>query len=274
MKDQFYTKDEIAKRCFQILCRHVNIDEYDVLLEPSAGKGAFFKLLDKNKRKGVDIEPKYEGIIKQDYFDFTPETNKRYLVIGNPPFGRVSSLAVRFFNKSAEFCDVIAFVLPRTFKRVSIQNQLRDTFHLIYSEDLPLSPCCFEPSMNAKCCFQVWTKDTDNKREKTRYNKTHRDFSFIPHGPLDDNGQPTPPDDADFVVRAYGGRCGEVVQEDLHMLRPKSWHWIKVNGERISKDQLKERFMKLDYSMSQDTVRQNSIGRQELVYLYEQAYGL
>ena len=105
------------------------------ILEPSAGTGSFFKQLPVNKRIGVDIQPKFDGIIEMDYFDFVPQFGKSYLVIGNPPFGRISSIAVKFFNKSATFADCIAFIIPRTFKRVSIQNKLNLNFKLIYNED-------------------------------------------------------------------------------------------------------------------------------------------
>ena len=78
-------------------------------------------------------------------------------------------------------------------------------------------------------------------------------------------GQPTPPVGADFAIRAYGGKCGEIKTENLDILRPKSWHWIKCN---IDKDLLIERFNNLDYSNSLNTARQNSMGKAELVNLY------
>ena len=149
--DQFYTKKEIAIQYFNKLKGIIYIDNFDYLMEPSAGTGSFFNLLDSNKRIGLDLEPKCSDVQKLDFFDFEPETNKNYLVIGNPPFGKISSTAVKFFNKSAEFSNVIAFIIPRTFKRVSIQNKLNEYFHLIFNEDLPLKPCCFEPKMDAKC---------------------------------------------------------------------------------------------------------------------------
>ena len=46
--------------------------------------------------------------------------------------------------------------------------------------------------------------------------------------------------------------------------------WNKSN---IDKKILIERFKNLDYSISHDTVRQDSIGQQELIYLYECKYG-
>ena len=174
--DQFYTNHNIAVKCLKTLNTHINYSDFDYILEPSAGTGSFYKLLPIDKRIGLDLEPKYEGIRQLNFFDFKPEKDKKYLVIGNPPFGRISSLAVKFFNKSAEFSDCIAFIIPRTFKRVSIQNKLDLNFKLIYNEDLPMKPCCFTPKMSAKCSFQIWKK-TDEKREKVIYDKTHIDFN-------------------------------------------------------------------------------------------------
>jgi hypothetical protein len=68
-------------------------------------------------------------------------------------------------------------------------------------------------------------------------------------------------------LRAYGGKCGEIVTQNLDILRPKSWHFIKSN---ILKDELISRFKALDFSISEDTARQNSLGRNELVKLYDQ----
>jgi hypothetical protein len=50
-------------------------------------------------------------------------------------------------------------------------------------------------------------------------------------------------------------------------LRPKSWHWFKSN---IDKHTLIHRLMRLDYSNSVNTARQNSMGRAELVKLYSE----
>tara|TARA_B100001175_G_scaffold123533_1_gene105181 strand:- start:2141 stop:2956 length:816 start_codon:yes stop_codon:yes gene_type:complete len=261
--DQFYTNEDVSIKCFEILKKEVNIESYDIQLEPSAGCGSFYKLMNPQKRIGLDIQPKYEGIIQQDFLSYTP-TNQSYICIGNPPFGRVSSLAIKFFNKCAQFSDVIAFIIPRTFNKVSVQNKLNLNFILQYSEDLPLNPCCFTPKMSAKCCFQIWVRSCV-PRQITVYSKTHPHFDFIPYGEKDDNNQPTPPQGAHFAIRAYGGKCGQIVDQGLQNLRPKSWHFIKAN---INIDLLKDRFNSLDYSLSTMTVRQNSLGKFELIHLY------
>jgi hypothetical protein len=101
---------------------------------------------------------------------------------------------------------------------------------------------------------------------------THPDWEFLPFGPNDATGQPTPPEGADFAIRAYGGKCGELQTTHLHALRPKSWHWIRATTT-VDPRTLQDRFASLDYSVSLDTARQNSIGRGELVQLYVEKYG-
>lgn len=262
--DQYYTKPMIATTCWDKYIELIpEYTEYDYILEPSAGTGSFFRLLPIEKRIGIDIDPKMEGITQQDFFSFTPDEKKTYIVIGNPPFGKQASVAIKFFNKCAEFADVIGFIVPRTFKRVSVQNKLNLNFGLIHTEDLPMNEC-FEPNVAAKCCFQIWKKD-NMTRPIIRLPITHRDFKFLPFGPLDEKKQPTPPQGADFALKAYGSNCGEIVETGLSGLRPKSWHWIKSN---IDKNVLIGRLKTLDYSISRDSSRQDSIGKKDLIQLY------
>ena len=84
--DQFYTNPEIALKCYNELKKVITIDNYDIHLEPSAGSGSFFNIMNKNNRIGLDIEPKNKDIKKMNFFDYKPIDNKKYLVIGNPPF--------------------------------------------------------------------------------------------------------------------------------------------------------------------------------------------
>ena len=235
-------------------------------MEPSAGNGSFYNQIESDKKIGLDIAPENNiHIIRQDFFTYQPPDNKtNILVIGNPPFGKVSSLAIKFFNHAAKWCHVIAFIIPRTFRRSSVQNKLNTSFHLVYDEDVPMTPCCFTPKMMVKCCFQIWEKK-HLKREIIQLSTTHPDWDFLPFGPKDQNNQPTPPIGADFAIRAYGGHIGEIKTHDLNILRPKSWHWIKCN---INQEELIKRFTQLDYSNSLNTARQNSMGRGELVQLY------
>ncbi len=271
--DKFYTIPSVAKECLQQIGSRFPWDSWDLIVEPSAGNGSFFLQIPTSKKIGLDIRPDHSEIQTLDFFYYQPSQSfQKVLVVGNPPFGKISSLAVKFFNHAATFASVIAFIVPRTFRRVSIQNKLHSSFHLLYDHELPLEPCVFSPPMMAKCCFQIWEK-REISRTLLELPLTHPHWTFLPYGPLDSDGQPTPPKKADFALRAYGGHCGELVTTHLESLRPKSWHWIQCK-DPIQKATLLQRFSSLDYSLSKDTARQNSIGRAELVALYSKKFGV
>ena len=261
--DKFYTIPSYSKKCIDKVFELYEI-KWDLIVEPSAGDGSFYHQIPSEHKIGLDIAPEDDHIIKQDFFDYKPIDKQHILVIGNPPFGKISSLAIKFFNHSAKWSSVIAFIIPRTFRRLSVQNRLDPYFHLVYDEEVPIHPCSFTPPMMVKCCFQIWEK-RDVKRESVRLPTKHADWEFLKFGPLDDKGQPTPPNGADFALRAYGGKIGEIKIDGLEHLRPKSWHWIKSNIDKLT---LINRFKSLDYSESMNTARQNSMGRSDLVYLY------
>lgn len=263
--DKFYTVPAISEKCLSVIGTKYDWATWDLVVEPSAGNGSFLSRIPVANKVGLDIAPESSDIIKQDFFEYRPTTPlTNILVVGNPPFGRVSSLAVKFFNHSADWCSVIAFIIPKTFRRQSLQNRLHRSFHIVHDEDIPSDPCSFSPPMQVKCCFQIWEKRKED-RAVLKLVTSHADWDFLSHGPLNNKGQPTPPKDADFAILAYGGSCGRIVQTGLDTLSPKSWHWVKAN---VAATLLIERFGSLDYSFSKNTARQNSIGRGELVKLY------
>lgn len=264
--DKFYTIPVVVDKCISSLSKLYKWEDWDLVVEPSAGNGSFLHKIPSCNKIGIDINPEHVDIIQQNFFDYKPPTNKnKIMVIGNPPFGKISSIAIKFFNHSSQWAEVIAFIIPRTFRRISVQNKLDVRFHLIIDEEIPVSPCGFTPPMMVKCCFQVWEKKNFN-REIIKLQTQHNDWNFLSFGPKDENNQPTPPENADFAIRAYGGICGEIKIDNLELLRPKSWHWIQC--KTIKKETMICIFNKLDYSNSKNTARQNSLGRGELVNLY------
>lgn len=176
--DQFYTNRQVSKRIVDSVKKH--FDDFDIILEPSAGDGSFFQFLPVSKRLGIDLDPKSQNIEKKDFFHFLPEKNKSYFTIGNPPFGKNSSLAVNFFNHAATFSQYIAFIVPRTFRKDSIQNKLDLKFHLISEELLPQNS--FYTSSKEKydvpTVFQIWKK-SNTLRDKKQILKNHPDFTFL-----------------------------------------------------------------------------------------------
>jgi hypothetical protein len=187
--DKFYTIPAISEKCLTSIGSLYNWSDWDLVIEPSAGNGSFLTRIPTAKKLGIDISPEHDDIIKQDFLTYNPPSDTgKILVVGNPPFGRVSSLAIKFFNHASKWADVIAFIIPRTFRRVSVHNKLNTNFHLIFDEEIPMEPCAFSPPMMAKCCFQIWEKNA-TKRTIVELSTSHDDWDFLGFGPKDAKGQ-------------------------------------------------------------------------------------
>lgn len=186
--DQFYTKPGIADYCCEVLKKKLesNINfENRKFLEPSAGTGVFIDSVrkvfgDETKIDAFDIDPKHKDIKKADFLK--KELEGEYITIGNPPFGKRSSLAIDFFNKAAKHSDVIAFIVPLQFDKYSVQKHLDSRFKLIHSEILIPNAFIYNgKSYQVRCCFQIWTTlETDNKnlRILKAPATTHPDFEM------------------------------------------------------------------------------------------------
>lgn len=177
--DKFYTKDEVAFKCVDFLKRYVDINDC-ICLEPSAGGGAFLSYLP--KYEAYDIAPEAENIIKQDFLKFEPEY-KNYITIGNPPFGSRSKMAIDFFNHAAKFSDIIAFIVPVSFMKWSVQKELSQDFALI--DYFYLEPNSFmdrDKDFSVRCVFQIWSRKNFINKPNLRLTKTppikHEDFEI------------------------------------------------------------------------------------------------
>ena len=65
--EQFYTVPQLAKEIFTKFQEHCTAfaeDNGAWYLEPSAGRGDIYNMLPEGRRRGVDLEPKHEEIIK------------------------------------------------------------------------------------------------------------------------------------------------------------------------------------------------------------------
>ncbi len=165
--DQFFTKKETALYCYNKLLSYLAEQQIEItdclFIEPSAGAGAFFDLLPKHDRIGLDIYPLNPGIIEQEFLSWTPPiTKKKIIVIGNPPFGYRSWLALLFMQKASEFADVVAFILPMAFQsegKGCPKNRVKN-LKLVSTEILPkdsfITPDDKEYKINA--LFQIWER--------------------------------------------------------------------------------------------------------------------
>ena len=165
--DTFFTDREVAEHCFNSLMRvadkhGIDTKEY-FFLEPSAGEGCFYDLLPRYRRMGLDIEPRGKGIKSADFLEWYPTQEKKYLVIGNPPFGHRGAYALAFINRAFLFADVVAFILPMSFYSNGKGTNMKrvKNARLIHSEVLKenafYTPGIKSP-VSVKTVFQVWKK--------------------------------------------------------------------------------------------------------------------
>lgn len=193
-KDQFFTPKNTAKYCFskfiEVLKKYKDYEnDYEnyIFIEPSAGNGCFLKILPNDKRIGLDIEPKFNEILKQNYLDWKPSENKKYVVIGNPPFGLRGQLALKFINHSSNFADYVCFILPQLFESdgKGVPRKRVVGLNLIHSEKLDTE---FESpngkNIKVECIFQIWSKfqKNDNYLINETNNKNIKIYSLSDGG--------------------------------------------------------------------------------------------
>jgi predicted RNA methylase len=172
--DKFYTKPDVSKNCIEEFQKFIDIKTEDIVIEPSAGNGSFLQHLYSLHLKNVyafDIEPEHEKIVKQDFLELDyskfPKTNKIYL-IGNPPFGRQSSIAKKFIKYSCNFADALGFILPKSFKKETLQSTFPLQFHLVSTIDIPKNSFLLnEKEYDVPCVFQVWIKKETSREIST-----------------------------------------------------------------------------------------------------------
>lgn len=255
--DQFYTDTEYAKCIYSKLCSLVDLNTYDILLEPSAGTGSFYSLMNPNKRIGLDLDPKCIGVVQLDFLDWTAPANKKIIAIGNPPFGKNSNLAVKFFQKSANFCDVIAFILPKTFRKASIINRLDENFHLVYDEDVPKKSFVFDgTSYDVPCCFQIWKRKSIVREKIKRYTFNDVKDWFA----LSTN------QDADFSIQRVGQKAGTIRTKNFRHYSNLSHYYIKALNPKVLDIFLLVDFEKIKYN----TAGNPSISPSELIQLWQE----
>ncbi|HIH2744630.1 TPA: Eco57I restriction-modification methylase domain-containing protein [Burkholderia lata] len=258
--DQFYTNPHLAQRLFdELIAEHLG-DRWsgDVRwLEPSCGTGAFLSLLPPDAL-GVDLDPKCPGAVQADFLSWTPPAgdDRPLVVVGNPPFKH----DVAFFNRCAELgAERIAFIVPRSWQKPSVQNQLDRAFHLAHEEVLPLDAFIFEGQpAEVPTVFQVWER-RDEQRALVVLPTTHSDFAFVPYAQRHT---------ADFAIQRVGVHAGRVKDLDAEHLGQGSHRFVRVT-DRTRVAEVRAVFEAIDWAPVKACVAGNpSIANGEMVQAY------
>lgn len=247
--DQYYTAPDYALTCMAEVMRRPYNGKF---VEPCAGTGSFFNLMPEDNRLGMDLDPKVEGMgmisHPQDFLEYK-EPFGHSLVVSNPPFGKSCSLAVEFFNHCAELgANVIAFVIPRTFRKASVINKLHPDFHLAFDESSPKNSFILDGQpYDVPCCFQIWERRIE-PREKIDTNPENDYMEFVKEG------------EHDFVIRRVGGRAGKLAGEKYN---PAADYFVK---SKIDKATLKDALERIDLTVeASNSAGIRSVAKYEIV---------
>lgn len=252
--DKFYTKSSVVDICMDMFNKSINTAKSDIVIEPSAGNGSFIQRI---KQLGVayefyDLVPENSEIVERDYLKYANCENNSYHVIGNPPFGRQSSTAIKFIKKSAEYAKSISFILPKSFKKPSMQRHFPLTYHLINEIDLPENSFLLnDKEYNVPCVFQIWIKQSYNRAiiEKLVPEK----FEFVKKQ-----------DNPDIAIRRVGVNAGKIFTNIDKS--EQSHYFIKfINGN------IEENIKALEKNVFEfnNTVGPRSLSKQEIIHEFE-----
>jgi len=254
--DKYYTKDIVVELCLNLVKQYIEINTDDLIIEPSAGNGSFItgiKSLTSNFRF-YDLEPDNNEIIKQDYllydYGIVKNTYSKIHIIGNPPFGRQSSFAIKFIKKSCEFCDSVSFILPKSFKKDSLKKTFPLNFHLIFEIDLPDKSFLVDGiEHNVPCIFQIWRKKDVNRIVNAKLEPNN--FIFVENT-----------ENPDISFRRVGVNAG-TIDKQINEKSVQSHYFIKFTNELSTTDNIHNLSI-ITYDFN-NTVGPRSISKQELI---------
>jgi hypothetical protein len=181
MCDIFYTKIDVANNCANFIKNNIpsiiNFNK-DIIIEPSAGNGAFIKGIENLARMSIffDQNPQDKRICERNYLTFDFERMDRtdlsglwyddVHVVGCPPFGEAPAydMAVEFIKISCTYAKSISFILPQ-----GLDYTFPAEYYCVFKTDLP--PNSFNkivPAAGAEdkkvidydiaATFQIWVK--------------------------------------------------------------------------------------------------------------------
>ena len=195
--DKFYTAPHLARACVDRFREHVNCDDPDILIEPSAGDGSFAKLLwDMHiyNFRAYDLKPEHADVMEQDFLKIDLEQfgTRDLHFIGNPPFGKAASLATKFIKVMTdhEFTKSFSLILPASCSRPTFEKRIPLNYHKVH-ETFCDDFVEFGKPKKIRCVYQIWVKkETEREVVKLRYDSEL--FSFVKSI-----------DDADFIIGVH-----------------------------------------------------------------------
>ena len=229
--EQYYTPEDLAERLTQTFVDVVSADvRSDTFIEPAAGTGSFVEALKSLGAANIlayDIAPKHPDVEEANFLDLLLE-DTGMLCVTNPPFGRNNSLSAPFFNKLARHCSHIGFIIPKSWRKWTVQDRLDRRAQLVYDEDVAVHYVddngenlydSKKPGVNT--VFQIWRIRSDGYR---------REKVVVPdHGLI----VPTTPAEADVALIVFGHSCGKVFEDFDRSKKKTTTMYLKVSDPSV-----------------------------------------
>lgn len=255
--EQYYTPKDLARNLSEELIAITGSDRS--FLEPAGGNGSFVSALESlgvEKIQAVDLYPKHPRVKNADFLTHNPK-GSNLVTISNPPFGRNNSLSLPFFNHAAKHSEYIAFLVPRSWRKWSVQNRLDRRFHLISDRDVAVNYVTdtgerIGANNDLRTCFQIWQRQ-DSLRPLIRV----QDQGLV---------KKCKPETADIAIRVFGFGCGKSYR-DFPRVANTTLMFLTVLDARVF-----EVIEGLDYErFSLNTSYTRALALPELNYLLNEA---
>jgi predicted RNA methylase len=263
--DQYFTSPDLVDQCMAVLESSMSLNDFDLIVEPSAGSGRFLNHLPSETLIALDVAPRDPRVREADFLTFEPEQAGKILVVGNPPFGRRGALAIRFLNHAMEFADTVAMILPRSFNKFTFSNRVNQKFALKESVNLSGFFDFDGQEVPVKTVFQIWRK-SEKLRPLITPDTSHPDF-LMRHAHLsriDETERQELIAFADLALPQVGSRF---VPVDPPTVSRGSYWFIRLNSSAS-----REAFERLDFSFLAGTnTAHTSVSKADIVRAYRSA---
>ena len=258
--DKFYTNPSVVHICMEYIRSNLTFDPEDIIIEPSAGNGAFLEEIERITEHSFfyDIEPEHPKISQADFLEVDLDVlrefvdNRKIHFIGNPPFGRQSCMAFAFIKKCVKYADSISFILPKSFRKESMQRHFPKCFHLVFEADLLENAFLVNRKVHdVPCVFQIWEKRTTERDVLARLEPAG--FAFVKK-----EDEPIP----DISFRRVGVNAG-TIDTEWREKSIQSHYFIRfTNGVDLLENIRRVRNAEFLFN---NTVGPKSISKQELI---------
>lgn len=255
--DQFHTIQQVAEQAVRHLVSfYPQLESHGadrMWIEPSVGKGAFyiaarklcaprhFVLIDLDPQCIEDTadvrEPFVVENLTQDFLSYKASQGG-CICVGNPPFGQNASMALAFINHAAKFCDVVAFILPNSFHKISIMNRVDRNMHVVHVQNVPENAFLHDGEVvHVPSSFFVFAHSRSAWIEPSLRGAQRALLEAYPINSKYITFQREWSEETTFMIQRVGNAAGRVTREH-HLMRGKetsiNFYFVIVHFEHIA----------------------------------------